>query len=58
MVSFCGERHALEAKLEGQIECWDGMYFHIDLWSREARQHERPDVVGYCRISASRLRMP
>ena len=39
------ERHALEAKLEGQIECWGGMLFHIDLWSKEARRRERPDVV-------------
>jgi hypothetical protein len=39
------ERHALEAKLEGQIECWGGMLFHIDLWSREARRRDRPDVV-------------
>ena len=40
------ERHALEAKLEGQIECWGGMLFHIELWSREARRQKRPDVVG------------
>jgi hypothetical protein len=40
------ERHALEAKLEGQIECWGGMLFHIELWSREARRREREDVVG------------
>ena len=40
------ERHALEAKLEGQIECWEEMLFHIDLWSREARRQKRPDVVG------------
>jgi hypothetical protein len=40
------ERHALEAKLEGQIECWGGMLFHIDLWSREARRRERLDIVG------------
>src|SRR5215211_510475 len=39
------ERHTLEAKLEGQIECWNEMLFHIDLWSREARRRERPDVV-------------
>ena len=39
------ERHTLEAKLEGQIKCWDGMLFHIDLWSREARRRERPDIV-------------
>ena len=40
------ERHALEAKLEGQIECWEEMLFHIDIWSREARRRERPEVVG------------
>ena len=40
------ERHALEAKLEGQIECWGEMLFHIDLWSREASRREREDVVG------------
>src|ERR671921_744042 len=40
------ERHALEAKLEGQIECWGEMLFHIELWSREARRRKRPDVVG------------
>src|SRR5215211_4173657 len=39
------ERHALEAKLEGQIECWGGMLFHIELWSREAKRQERPGVV-------------
>ena len=39
------ERHALEAKLEGQISCWGEMLFHIDLWSKEARRRERPDVV-------------
>jgi hypothetical protein len=38
-------RHALEAKLEGQIECWGGMLFHIDLWSREAARRDREDVV-------------
>src|SRR5918995_6564549 len=40
------ERHALEVKLEGQIECWGGMLFHIDLWSREASRRQREDVVG------------
>ena len=39
------ERHALEAKLEGQISCWGEMLFHIDLWSREAVRREREDVV-------------
>jgi hypothetical protein len=40
------ERHALEVKLEGQISCWGGMLFHIDLWSREASRRQREDVVG------------
>jgi hypothetical protein len=40
------ERHALEVKLEGQIYCWDEMLFHIELWSKEARRRQRPDVVG------------
>src|SRR5215218_4556088 len=39
------ERHALEAKLEGQISCWAEILFHIDLWSREARRREREDIV-------------
>jgi hypothetical protein len=39
------ERHALEAKLEGQIECWAEMLFHIVLWSREAKRQKRPGVV-------------
>src|SRR5918994_266203 len=39
------ERHVLEAKLEGQIECWGAMLFHIKLWSREARRRKRPGVV-------------
>src|SRR5215210_6434089 len=42
---FLCERHALEAKLEGQISCWGEMLFHIDLWSREAVRREREDVV-------------
>ena len=44
------EKHALEAKLEGQIFCWDEMLFHIDLWSREASRQERPDVVRLLEI--------
>ena len=44
------ERHAIEVNLEGQIECWGGMLFHIDLWSREAARREREDVVGLLEI--------
>ncbi len=39
------EEHALEAKLEGQIECWDEMLFHIDLWSGEASRQDRTQIV-------------
>jgi hypothetical protein len=39
------ERHALEVKLEGQIECWEEMLFHIDLWSREAARKDREGIV-------------
>src|SRR5215213_4540612 len=39
------EKHALEAKLEGQIACWHGILFHIDLWSREAARRDREDIV-------------
>jgi hypothetical protein len=39
------EKHALETKLEGQISCWAEMLIHIELWSREARRRERPDVA-------------
>ena len=44
------EKHALEVKLEGQIACWGGMLFHIDLWSREAARRDREDVVGLLEI--------
>src|SRR5215213_6892197 len=44
------ERHALEAKLEGQVECWGGILFHIELWSREASRREREDVVGLLEV--------
>jgi hypothetical protein len=40
------QRHAIEAKLEGQIECWAEMLFHIELWSKEAKRQNRPEVVG------------
>ena len=37
--------HALEARLEGQIDCWDEVLFHVDLWSREAVRRDRAGVV-------------
>ena len=48
------ERHALEARLEGQVECWEEMLFHIDLWSREARRRERPVVVRLLDVERAR----
>src|SRR5215204_5214226 len=50
------ERHALEAKLEGQIECWGGLLFHIDLWSREARRLENEDVGGLLEVQRAEAR--
>ena len=50
MASSCARGTPLEAKLEGQIECWGGMLFHIDLWSREASRREREDVVGLLEV--------
>src|SRR5215207_6648251 len=44
------ERHALEAKLEGQISCWGEMLFHIELWSREAARRDREDVVELLKV--------
>jgi hypothetical protein len=44
------ERHALEAKLEGQIECWGGLLSHIELWSREASRRGREDIVGLLEV--------
>jgi hypothetical protein len=52
------ERHALEAKLEGQIKCWEEILFHIDLWS--GRQHTETAKIscGSLRFSESRQRLP
>ena len=44
------ERHALEAKLEGQISCWEEMLFHIDLWSREAARRDWEDILGLLEV--------
>src|SRR5215217_3610568 len=44
------ERHAMEAKLEGQIRCWGEMLFHIELWSREASRRQREDIVGLLEV--------
>ena len=48
------QRHALEAKLEGQISCWGEMLFHIDLWSREARRRKRPGVVRLLNVERAK----
>ena len=48
------ERHSLEARLEGQVECWEEMLFHIDLWSREARRRERPVIVRLLDVERAR----
>src|SRR5918994_7052721 len=51
------ERHALEVKLEGQIECWGGILFHIELWSREAtRRDQATSARQLARTDLDRLR--
>jgi hypothetical protein len=39
------ERHALQAKLEGQIECFRAILAHIGLWSKEATRRQRPQIA-------------
>jgi hypothetical protein len=50
------EGHALEAKLEGQIFCWDGMLFYMDLWSREASRRNREDVVRLLEVHRAEVK--
>jgi hypothetical protein len=49
------ERHATEARLEGQIDCWGGMLFHVDLWSREAGRRNRPGIVELLGIQRAQV---
>ena len=44
------EKHALQAKLEGQIECWRAILAHIDLWSREATCRDRPEIAELLKV--------
>src|SRR5215208_5862250 len=44
------EKHTLEAKLEGQITCWEAMLAHLDLWSREAIRRDRPEIAGLLEV--------
>ena len=48
------EVHAQEAKLKGQIYCWEEMLFHIDLWSEEATRRGRQDVLGLIEVERTR----
>ena len=48
------EGHALEAKLEGQIACWEEMLFHIDLWSGEAARRDHEDVARLLEVERER----
>lgn len=49
------ERHATEARLEGQIACWGGMLFHVDLWSREAGRRDRPRIVELMDVQRAKV---
>ena len=50
------ERHALEAKLEGQIECWGQMLLHIDLWSAEASRQNKRRIVELLDVERAQAR--
>jgi hypothetical protein len=50
------EGHALEAKLEGQIECWGEMLFHMDLWSGEAIRQDRTQIVELLDVERAQAR--
>jgi hypothetical protein len=52
------EEHALQAKLEGQIECCRAMLAHIELWSREATRRERPQIAELLEVERLRWRQP
>ena len=47
------EGHTLEARLKGQVACWDEVLFHLDLWSREADRRNRADVVRLLEVQRS-----
>lgn len=49
------EKHATAARLEGQIACWGGMLFHVDLWSREAARRGRPRIVEILRAQRAEV---
>ena len=48
------ERHAFEAKLEGQIECWSEMLLHIELWSKEASRKNRGQIFELLDVERAR----
>jgi hypothetical protein len=50
------EGHALEAKLEGQIECWGEMLFHIELWSGEASCQNKTLIVELLDVERARAK--
>lgn len=49
------EKHATEARLEGQIACWGGILVHVDLWSREAGRRNRPRIVELLRAQRAEV---
>jgi len=51
------DKHALEARLEEQIACWNGILAHVDLWSREAARRNRADIVGLLEAERLKVRM-
>jgi hypothetical protein len=50
------ERHALEAKLEGQIECWGQMLLHIGLWTAQASRQNKTRIVELLGVERAKAR--
>jgi hypothetical protein len=50
------ERHAERLRLEEQATCWRAILAHIELWSGEARNRERDDILRLLQIE--HLRAP
>jgi hypothetical protein len=49
------ERHAERPRLEEQATCWRAILAHIKLWSREARNRERDDLLRLLEIEQLRV---
>ncbi len=49
------ERHAERLRLDEQATCWRAILAHIKLWSGEARNRERDDLLRLLEIEQLRV---